>query len=133
MSVESPEAVDPRVAQAREIVVHAQGGDTFYRHWTGRIRYSQAVHYLAEVAGCHWLVDLIASHQPSVLRKVAKARDRDFQVWTLLVMGDKTASAICDNGNGLRYKRQYIPFTDFPLDTVKLYVADGVLMLPGEY
>jgi hypothetical protein len=28
---------------------------------------------------------------------------------------------------------QGIPYTDFPLDTIKLYLVNGVLMLPGEY
>ena len=29
--------------------------------------------------------------------------------------------------------RQAIRLSDFPLDAIKLYVADGVLMLPSEY
>ena len=28
---------------------------------------------------------------------------------------------------------QNIPFTDFPLDTIDLWLCDGVLMLPSEY
>ncbi len=31
------------------------------------------------------------------------------------------------------YLIQRIPYTDFPLPAIKLYLIDGVLMLPSEY
>lgn len=133
MSDATAPVVDPRIAAAQEVLAHAQCGDTFYRHWAGRLQYSQAVKYLAEVAECYWLIDVIASHQPAVRKKIAIAQDRDFQVWTLTLRPSGGATVICDNGNGLRYKRQEIEYTDFPLSTVKLYVVDGRLILPGEY
>jgi hypothetical protein len=88
---------------------------------------------LAETAGCYWLLDIIASYQ--YLRKL----DKTFQVWTLEVFNEETAkkekcAAVV---KGLNDKelivKQKIPFTDFPLEKLKLYLMDGVILLPSEY
>ena len=47
----------------------------------------------------------------------------EFQVWTLTVRPDKTATLACDDGNGNVVFSKEIPYTDFPLDTIKLYFA----------
>lgn len=109
------------------------GGDDYYHHWTQRIVYTSGVKYLAEQAGAFWLIDLIASHQPKVLRKIKARKDRDFQVWRVEVKPDQTANVICDDGNGYVLQTQKLQYTDFPLEDFKLYVCDGVLMLPNEY
>ena len=54
-------------------------------------------------------------------------------MWTLTVAADHTAVASADDGNGREVARQDIEFTDFPLDQIKLYLAEGTLLLPGEY
>jgi hypothetical protein len=65
-------------------------------------------------AGAYWLMDLCSYQR--------KLRQHVFQVWTLTVNpDDHTALAVCDDGNGKTLARQKIPFTDFPLDTIKLY------------
>jgi hypothetical protein len=108
------------------------GSDEFYQHWTRRLVYTQGVLFLAENAGAHWLIDLIASHQ---LDK--RLRTEDFQLWTLTIRSDKTARAevLRDSGQPpLLF--QEIEYTDFPVELaaeIKLYVRDGVLMLPSEY
>lgn len=127
-------------AQILEALAHATGSENLYRHWLG-IRYTDGVLMMAELCGAHWLIDLIASHQPAVRRKTS---DRGaFQVWNLDVNQKKSEalaychSDSCDAGPS-HYKckppaRQKIGYTDFPLDTIKFYLVDGVLMLPSEY
>jgi hypothetical protein len=39
----------------------------------------------------------------------------------------------CDDGNGKVVHAKRIPFTDFPLPTLSLYVVGRVIMLPTEY
>ena len=56
-----------------------------------------------------------------------------FQVWNLKVRSDRSATVFCDDGNGKPVYTQEIPFTDFPLDEVKLYFANNVIHLPSEY
>ena len=92
--------------------------------------------HLAEEAGAFWLMDLIASHFTK-----RKVRAEQFQVWTLTRFNRDThkndAIVKAEDGNGNHVTQQLIPYTDFPLDTIKLYVAwsenNWVIMLPSEY
>jgi hypothetical protein len=56
-----------------------------------------------------------------------------FQVWTLEVKEDRTASLVCDDGNDSIVCTQHIEFTDFPFDEIKLYFTDNTILLPSEY
>jgi hypothetical protein len=40
---------------------------------------------------------------------------------------------LCEDGNGKIVLRKQIPFTDFPLAGITLYVTDNVILLPSEY
>ena len=44
-----------------------------------------------------------------------------------------TALLRCDDGNDRRLMEKRIDYTDFPEPSIKLYVVDGVIMLPGAY
>lgn len=85
--------------------------------------------YLAEQAKCFWLMDAIASHLPHLYHE-------DFAV-ARLVANDSRAVLTLDDGNDNVLASQQIPYTDFPLDEVKLYCCyDGeywVIMLTSEY
>ena len=103
------------------------GTENYYRHWTGEIVYTDGVRYLAEKAGAHWLIDAIASWQHRV-------KDCYFQIWELRVNDDGSAVLTMKEDTDEPEKvRQKIPFTDFPLEYIKLYCIDGVLLLPSEY
>ena len=104
------------------------GTATWFRHWTGSLVYTEGVKYLAETFGAYWLIDLVASWCPH-----KNLRGEDFIVWKLVVRPDHTATATADDGNGRVLITQDIPFTDFPLDEVTLYLANGVLLLTSEY
>lgn len=96
-----------------------------------KIVLSDGAKYLAEQAGAYWLMDAIASYQHE-----AKFRGEDFQVWELIVHGSN-AILVAGDGNGNKLVSQRIPYTDFPLHTVKLYLERSenlaVIMLPGEH
>ncbi len=105
------------------------GSDQHYRHWSGRLHFTTGLHFLAEHAGAWWLIDLIASHQPSVAAE-------PFQLWTLIVQEDHTAVAECRaDSTAPVLVQQELEFTDFPvaLSPFRLYCVDGVLLLPTEY
>lgn len=106
------------------------GTDNWWRHWTGRITYTDGVKFLAEKAGAFWLIDLVASYQTGRLRQ------EEFQIWKLVVDHDKRPMAVATcqaDKNWPVLVRQEIEYTDFPLPSTKLYLAHGVLMLPDEY
>lgn len=111
----------------------------YHLHWTRKLTHTDGVQYLAETAGAHWLVDAIASYQTRgrINRDSELSR---FQVWELTVNPDGSADLTCKADTGRPNAiHQRIPFTDFPLDSIKFFVAHGgpeglrVLMLPSEY
>lgn len=82
---------------------------------------------LAEAAECHWLLDVIGSHQRN------KRLDPAFQVWKLEVnRADRSAVVRGYNDTELIVTQEFSS-TDFPLDELKLLLMDGVIMLPLEY
>ena len=113
-------------------LAHFSGSDEYTRT-SSRMVITEGVKYLAENAGAFWLIDLIDSHQitPSVGRE-------PFQVWTLTRNKSGSGAKVeATDGNGKRIAVQRIPYTDFPLQSVKLFCTSGgtinrVTMLPGE-
>ncbi len=104
------------------------GTTEYYRHWSGIFVYTDGVRFLAENAGAHWLLDLIASWQK---RAMKDRMLREFQLWELRVTRP-AAVVVCLRDTDDEAFRQQIPFTDFPLTFVKLYLESEVLMLPSE-
>jgi hypothetical protein len=104
------------------------GSEVVNRHWLGVLRYTEGVKYLAEKAQCYWLLDAIGSYQGQLQ---SNPQLRDFQVWRLVITG-KAATLICEEDSDKEVLRQRIPYTDFPLPEITLYLAQKVLMLPSE-
>lgn len=93
---------------------------------------SDGVKYLAEKGEAFWLVDAILSHFPRA-NKIPQLKD-DMQFWHLKVDEKKQAVLYCTDGRTDKHLiEQKIPFTDFPLAEVKLYLANGMLYLPSEH
>lgn len=103
------------------------GSETVYRHSIARqILYTEGVQYVAERAGAYWLLDEIALNQarPEIAAE-------EFQLWVLLVK-ESRAQLRCEDGNDNVVFTKEIDFTDFPLATIRLYVANRTIMLPTE-
>ena len=112
--------------------------DTLDTAFTGTTQYhrlsalpfnaTDGVAYLAESCGAFWLVDAIFSHY-------MKTRKKDSMLFCTLKVDLKKQSAVLtgDDGNDTPFFTQKIPYTDFPLPEIKVWVADGVALLPSEY
>lgn len=93
--------------------------------------------YLVDKAGviggtAYWLIDLLASYQ-----REKPVKDEPFQVWKLTVQAS-VGKVTAEDGNGRGLVTQEIPFVDFALDEVTLYLTSDdcngiVVMLPTEY
>lgn len=106
------------------------GTEQWYRHGLNRkVLYTDGVQYVAKQAGAYWLVDEIALAQAYV----APVKATPFQVWDLTVKANSSATLACEDGNGKTVYSKEIPFTDFPTQGIRFYVADHVIMLPSEY
>ena len=82
---------------------------------------------LAEASGCLWFLDIIGSYQTD------KRLDLAFQVWELKVNHENNTGVVHGYNDTELIITQDISYTDFPLDEVKLYLMDGVILLPSEY
>lgn len=97
---------------------------------------TDGVAYLCKTAGCFWLFDIIVSYQSRCKKDPML---RDFQVWKLKAKDGKGV-VTCERDKDEVAIRQAIPYTDFPLDEIMLYVEAGecggrpvmVCMLPSE-
>jgi hypothetical protein len=105
-------------------------GTTQYYRISRKHLLTDGTHYLAERAGCYWMMDAIASH----LGEIGTA---DWFVLIRMLINNSKAVMHYEDGNGIEHARQEIPYTDFPLATITLYACwDGehwVIMLPSEY
>lgn len=117
------------------------GTEQYYKHFLG-INYTDGVKYLAENAQAYWLIDAIASHQPRARRIHSLT---EFQLWFLHVGKEhKFIKPRSPNAAVLTCWEdtpklgvtpaviQQIPYTDFPLPEIKLFLRDRVLYLPIE-
>jgi hypothetical protein len=100
-----------------------------YAHWPGDFFYTEGVRFLAEGARCYWLIAVIAILQERALQDYWL---RQFQLWELLVE-DHRGILICSRDSEDEAFRRTLPITDFPIDSLTLYVQGGVLMLPSEH
>ncbi len=94
--------------------------------------YTEGVQYLAQHAGCYWLLDLVATHA-----RYDSWREVEEFVSVILKVKDDVGLVIFDDGNGEIIHKQKIEYTDFPFEEIKLFLCwngDGyTLMLPSEY
>ncbi|MDR1674360.1 MAG: hypothetical protein LBR54_02785 [Oscillospiraceae bacterium] len=112
-----------------DIIAQASGTQAYHRFSAviGFPVITDGVLALAEAAGCFWLLDIIGSYQTN------KKLDPAFQVWRLTVDLKTQTAAVCGYNDAELIVTQKILYTNFPLDEVKLYLIDGVILLTGEY
>jgi hypothetical protein len=102
------------------------GTENYYKYIFG-LKLTDGVKYLAEKGKCFWIMDIIASYQ-------SKLSKNPFQLWELIVASDKSAIITCREDTETKILvKQKIPWTDFEMTNIKIYVIDGVVLLPSEY
>ena len=115
-----------------QLLSQFSGTERYHRHWCGSTIYlTDGAKYLADKAGCYWLMDIIASAYPHY-------KHDEFVVVELVKTDTAAVLTIKPDAGQPSYYTQHIPFTDFPLESIKLYVVVGegmryVVMLPSEY
>lgn len=106
------------------------GTERYYRLYP-KVVLTDGTKYLADAAGCYWLMDLYTSHLSGIDPKV-----ESFTCLKLTKNG-MGANIVIEDGNGHTLARQHIEYTDFPLDTFVFYAVWAgefwVLMLRSEY
>lgn len=106
-------------------------GTEGYYKYGHRILLTDGVKYLADEAEAYWLLDAIVSYQND--RRVKSNRMlREIQFWELKVKDGRGELTCVEDSGRPPVIRQEVAWTDFPLESVKLYLENGVLMLPSE-
>ena len=106
------------------------GTEKYYRLYPNVVL-TEGTKYLADAAGCYWLMDLYASHLASV--------DPDIESFTCLKLIKRGISAeiVIEDGYTRALAKQHIEYTDFPLENFMFYAVWAgevwVLMLRSEY
>jgi DNA-binding XRE family transcriptional regulator len=103
------------VAQIENTLAQCQGGDEFFRSPYG-FTYTEGARFVFEACKAYWLLDVIGSYQPKCRRDGMLA---EFQIWQLDVDGSK-AVVRCLRDTDDEALRQAIPYTDFPLESIRL-------------
>jgi Family of unknown function (DUF6876) len=106
---------------------HFTGTENYYKHPFG-ILYTDGVRFLAMEAQCYWLIDLVASYQTD--RRVSRA---GYQLYELEVNEDKSGSVTIKDLGGKVLAKQWLDYTDFPLEYITLMFENNVLFLLSEY
>lgn len=100
------------------------GTEQYHQHWMQQLVFTDGVKYMADAGRAFWLIDVVASYR----------RKEPFQIWELKVKPDKSCIVTMkEDTDEPNLVKQEIPYTDFPLESIKLYLIDGVLLLPSEY
>ena len=103
------------------------GTEHYYNFWCN-VRITDGVKFLAE-NGLSWLITDICSYWAD-----KRIRKIPFQVWTLKVESNNKAElTMKEDSDTPVIIRQKYDFTDCPLEEIKLYLVDGVLLLLSEY
>ena len=99
------------------------GTGTYYRTLNPDIVFTDGVKYLAEKCHCFWLIDVIVSYQPN---------PEEFQVWELKKEGSTCTIKMQDGNKNYKIK-QFIEYTDFPLNAIVIWFTNNVIYLPSEH
>jgi hypothetical protein len=129
MTTETPLA-ERAAALSAEQLRRFTSSEQWYRHGLARdILYTDGANYVAIAGHAYWLLDEIAFAQ----RGDKRVGREEFQVWTLTVRPDRSATLACGDGNGATVFEKRIPFTDFPAERIELWFSNNTIYLPSEH
>lgn len=113
---------------ANDAFAHHMGTDTYYKTLLPGYKMTEGVYDMAERFACHWLIDVITSHQLGL-----PAMTTPFQVWKLKRNDTGGCRVWMEDGNDNEIISQEIEYTDFPYEEATIWLTDRTLLLPSEY
>ena len=119
--------------QIQADLAYFKGTTIYYKHMLPgkpRILITEGCNYVRQKCHAYWLFDAILSYQED-----NKLKDVRFQIWELqLQEKDLTWLLTCkvDKGQPPIIKQE-IPYSDFPLQKITIWVIGGIALLPSEY
>lgn len=110
-----------------------RGTSQYHKHlFPGKspILLTDGCEFVRESCKAHWLFDAILSYQLD-----QRLKNVSFQIWELRQqMKDLSWLLSCQEDSGKKpVISQRIEFSDFPIESIKIWVIQGVALLPSEY
>ena len=110
-----------------------RGTELYHKHlFPGKspILLTDGCAFVREKCKAHWLFDAILSYQSD-----PRIRNVKFQIWILQrLKKDLSWELKCLEDTGKKQiKTQIIEFSDFPIDSIRIWLIDNVCLLPSEY
>lgn len=110
-----------------------RGTTTYHKHLlpgNTPLLITDGCNFIREQCKAFWLFDAILSYQCH-----SSVKSLSFQIWRLVQMkGDMSWELMCYEDIHLEpIITQKIEYSDFPLEEIKIWVIDGVALLPSEY
>ena len=105
------------------------GTEGYHFHPLG-IQLTDGAKAVADKLKCYWLMDLIASYQPRCMKDRMLCA---IQFWCVTVEEDHSASVACNRDEDDTAFVQEVEHTTLPMGALRLWVQDGVVLLPSEY
>jgi len=126
--------MNDKVITLQESLQQFYGSTQFFKLPLIQTQFTDGIHYLAQKAGCFWLIT-----DASVIAKSLMGKSHfitiDFKRLSTAERQQKGCEAIITYGDGndtiLETHRYNV--TDFPMDELRLYFVGNTLMLPSEY
>jgi Family of unknown function (DUF6876) len=109
------------------------GTAQYYKHlFPGKspLLITEGCKYVRDACNAYWLFDALLSYQSNKI-----LRDINFQVWEFRrLKKDLSWVLTCRQDSDKKpILTQFIEFSDFPLDSIKIWIIDKVALLPSEY
>lgn len=113
-------------AQLRSELAQFIGTETWHRHWTEHLIYTDGVEFFCEQAACYWFLDILAT-------EVFPLQQKSPFLAIELDVADGQAEIRVTDGNDLELFKKNIQWTDAPEGVWRFYLTDAVCLLPSEY
>ena len=114
------------VIKLRNMLPQFTGTENYYSHpfLDTKLLLTDGCAYLREEAQCYWLFDIIAQQLPSKTDFIVKLKQQDDDTWIFFCQ--------CFISTEIFYN-QKIPYSDFPLPDITIWVENNIALLPSEH
>jgi len=109
------------------------GSDGRTRHWAARyFIYSEGVKAVADEAGCHWLLDIVATEVAPLCMAGWKSKEEFMHFLRVRVTGSQADLWLERDEDEPRLWQRHINYTDFPEGDWTFYLGIDQIVDPGK-
>lgn len=109
------------------------GSDGRTRHWAvRRFIYSEGMKAVADKAGCHWLLDIVATEVAPICMNAWESKEEHMHFLRMTVANDAADIWLERDDGEPRLWERHIGYTDFPEGEWTFYLGIDQIVDPGK-